>query len=107
MQYVTQGTIQVELTSARRKAKITICPIPDYYVKRQDNDCIVFLPRTGRVDAKVFRTKRTFTTKDEGLIGVLATAASQNIAVEIAIKSTKKIVSVKIPAISKAPAKSR
>ena len=98
MDYVTQGTVQVEFSGATIDVRIN--PVQEFTVRFRDKDYTVFMADDPKVvDARAFGKAQKFKAPKD-LERALNDAASKSIAVEIKVDSSKapKIVSVKIPA---------
>jgi hypothetical protein len=98
MDYVTQGTVQVEFSGTT--IDVMINPVQEFTVRYRDKDYTVFMADEPNEEGpKAFEKAHKFKAP-KNLERPLIDAASKSIAVEIKIDSSKapKIVSVKIPA---------
>ena len=103
--YVTQGTVQVELTGAT--ILVGINPVQDFTVKYCRGDYIVFMPDSATLlpeakllDAKACQKSQKFSAPPD-LKQVLTDAALSSNSVEVKVDLSKEpgeIVSIKIPA---------
>jgi hypothetical protein len=98
MDYVTQGTVQVEF-SVKTAIDVRINPVQEFTVRYREKDYTVFMTDDPKVDAKAVEKDHAFRVPNT-LERVLNDAALKNITVEIKVDFSKvpKIVSVKIPA---------
>lgn len=97
--YVTQGTVQVEINGTNLMARIN--PSQNYAVKHNGIDYIIFMPiNVHSVEAKVFGTpKGTDPVTDFTLVQALIQAAFSGTKIEIVVdKGCNIIESIKIPA---------
>lgn len=106
--YVTQGTVQVEIESNRLLIRIN--PNQDYVVKHNEKSYIIFMPKepkTARVNAKVLEKSSKeviiHEKNDDRLAQALAKAAFDKTNIEIGVSindadNTIIIKSIKIPA---------
>ena len=122
VRYTVQGTVQVEINAnvddetVRRKGgseaedaaahceeraavRVAISPVPDYCVRHEKNDYIVFM-RKGGDEAKAFGKSTRFEVANDVIRRVLIDTASTGIRVELEISGTS-IVAVRIPAALK------
>ena len=86
MEFLTQGTVQVELTPSGTSIKIRINPVQDFSVKHGGNDYIVFMPdsTTAPLDAKAFEKTEAFEADiADPVLRVLTDAALKSIKIEI------------------------
>src|SRR5437764_9222173 len=101
MSYVTQGTIQVEIIS-ETDIEMKINPVPDYTVKHEKQDYILFIHDDIR-NAKLSEKTQPFTIKQPPFIQHLIAAAVKQIKIEIKIKdlprSSPKPISIEIESI--------
>jgi hypothetical protein len=105
MEYLTQGTIQVELTGTAIQVRIN--PIQNFIVKHNGKDYIVFMPdsMTARMlDLKAFEKTQSFSAPPD-LASALTDVAVKETKIEIKIndpstrpKAAYNIASIKIPA---------
>jgi hypothetical protein len=100
MSYVTQGTVQIERRT-KAEAEIFISPTPDYAVKHNRKDYIVFVcAESSEVQSRLFEKTKGFPIQGEHLIEMLIEAAFQRTKVEIQTNADcTKIDALKIPAI--------
>jgi len=107
MSYVTQGTVQIE-HKPRTHAHITISPTPNYAVKHNDKDYVVFVEvvedgksedtRSTSPNSKLFEKTTSFATEGD-LVGMLTEAAFRRTSIEITINAGNAITALKIPAM--------
>jgi len=101
MSYVTQGTVQVERRT-KTEADIFITPTPDYAVKHNEQEYIVFVDAESQPPQSIlFETKtKGFAIKEEHFIEMLTEAAFKTTRIEIRMNDNcTKIEAVKIPAM--------
>jgi hypothetical protein len=104
MQYVTQGTVQVELTG--KTIDVRINPVQEFTVSYREKNYIVFMPDfipdgSKPLDTKAVEKTHPFKTTNTAFTQALTDAASKSIKVEIKVdfsKAPEEIVSIKIPA---------
>lgn len=106
--YVTQGTVQVEIESNRLLIRIN--PHQDYVVKHNEKSYIIFMPKEpkmARVNAEVLEKSSKdviiYGQNDDRIAQALTKAAFEKVNIEIGVsidetKNTIIIKSVKIPA---------
>jgi hypothetical protein len=100
-EYVTQGTVQVEINGANLKVRIN--PSQNYAVKHNGIDNIIFMPINVPSDeAKVFCAPKDIdSVTDVNLVQALIEAAFSGTKIEIKVdKDCNSIKSIKIPATS-------
>ena len=101
--YVTQGTVQVELTGAT--IRVGINPVQDFTVKYCRGDYIVFMPDSATLlpeakllDAKACQKSQKFSAPSD-LKQILTDAALSSVEIKFDLsKEPGEIVSIKIPA---------
>jgi hypothetical protein len=110
MSYVTQGTVQVERRT-KTEADIFIAPTPDYAVKHNEQEYIVFVDAESQPpQSRLFETKtkvctiqkktKGFAIKEEHFIEMLTEAAFKTTRIEIRMNDDcTKIEAIKIPAM--------
>jgi hypothetical protein len=105
-EYVTQGTVQVELKAQSKTAiEIRINPVRGFTVTYREKDYIVFVrdsatPPPDALDAKAFEKTQTFSAPPD-LKQALTDAALKGSMMEIKVDFSKtpgQIVSITIPA---------
>src|SRR5579859_6211852 len=100
MSFVTQGTVQV-LRTASAEAEIFINPTPDYAVKHNEKDYIVFVDTGSSPPGSRLCEKKTkvCTSQEAHFIEMLTAAAFQRTKIEIRMNvDFTKIEGLKIPA---------
>jgi hypothetical protein len=98
--YVTQGTVQIERRT-KAEAEIFINPTPDYAVKHNGKDYIVFVGAESlQAQSQLFEKTKGFPIEGEYFIEMLTEAAFQRTKIEIRMNADcTKIAALKIPAM--------
>lgn len=100
MLYVTQGTIQIERRT-KSEAEFFITPTPDYAVRHDGKDYIVFVGvDSSETRSQLFEKRKGFRIGEEHFIEMLSKAAFQRTKIEIRMNADcTKIDALKIPAM--------
>jgi hypothetical protein len=100
MLYVTQGTVQVK-RKTETDADVCINPIPDYAVKHNGKEFIVFVEadaQSSQPQSKVLEKTKAFAV-EKYLVEMLTKAAFKGTKIEITMNADCKIEALKIPAM--------